>query len=232
MKKTPSNGNYRRKADSQESDIVKERITFESALREEGMDEVFVARKLKELLRAQRQRWNPRKRSWEKFENYGTQLAALSEIAKIFCIHRKDSEGEGEQVLVDIDMSAIPPERLRGLASPSDGSYGSAPNSREPEVDKEGITYESALREEGIDEVFVARKLKELLRAQGQRWNSKEGCWNRFEDYDIRLAALREIAKIRGLYRKDSEDENKGVLIDLGGLTPKSVRERANGESP
>jgi len=226
MKKASSNGNYRRKANSQESDIVEERITCESALREEGIDEVFVARKLKELLRAQRQRWNPRKRSWDKFEDYDTQLAALSESAKTLCMYRKDLEGGDVQVL--IDMSAIPPKRLRELASPSDGSYRSTPNSREPEVDKGKITYESALREEGIDEVFVARKLKELLRAQGQRWNSKEGCWNKFEDYDIRLAALREIAKIRGLYRKDSEGTDVPVLIHLGKLMPKEFREPAD----
>jgi hypothetical protein len=114
MKKASSNGNYRRKADSQESDIVKEGITCESALREEGIDEVFVARKLKELLRAQRQRWNPKKRSWDKFEDYDTQLAALSESAKTLCMYRKDLEGGDVQVL--IDMSVIPPKRRPELS--------------------------------------------------------------------------------------------------------------------
>src|SRR5258707_1351034 len=97
----------------------------------------------------------------------------------------------------------------------SNGNYRRKANSQESDIVEGRITYESALREEGIDEVFVARKLKELLRAQGQRWNSKEGCWNKFEDYDIRLAALREIAKIRGLYRKDSEGTDVPVLIHL-----------------
>ena len=108
MKKTPSNGNY---ADSQEPGAVKEEITYESALREEGIDERFVARKLKDLLRAQGRRWNPKKGTWEKFEDYGTQLAALREIAKIFDIYPKDPEGADRPIRIDI--SAIPFRRER-----------------------------------------------------------------------------------------------------------------------
>ncbi len=113
--------------------------------------------------------------------------------------------------------------------TPSDGRYRSVPNSQEPAVAKEGITYESALREEGIDEAFVARKLKDLLRAQGRRWNPKKGSWEKFEDYGIQLAALREIAKIFGIYAKDPEDSDVPVIIDLGGLTPKEFRKPADG---
>jgi hypothetical protein len=69
MKKAASNGSYRRKANSRESDIVKEKITCESALREEGIDEAFVARKLKGLLRAEGRRWNPKTRTLEKCED-------------------------------------------------------------------------------------------------------------------------------------------------------------------
>ncbi len=108
MKKTPSNGNY---ADSQEPGAVKEEITYESALREEGIDERFVARKLKDLLRAQGRRWNPKKGSWEKFEDYGTQLAALREIAKIFGIYPTDSGGADVPRIINI--SAIPMRRER-----------------------------------------------------------------------------------------------------------------------
>jgi len=57
--------------------------------------------------------------------------------------------------------------------TPSNGSCRSVRNSQGPEVVKEKITYESALQEEGIDEMFVARKLKDLSRAQGRRWNPK-----------------------------------------------------------
>jgi hypothetical protein len=109
MKKTPTNGSYRRTANSREPGIDKETITYEAALREEGIDEVFVARKLKKLLRAQGRRWNPKKGSWEKCEDYDTQLAALSESAKTLCMYRKDSEGGDVQVL--IDMSSIPQKR-------------------------------------------------------------------------------------------------------------------------
>jgi hypothetical protein len=97
------------------------------------------------------------------------------------------------------------------------------PNSQEPRVAKEGITYESALREEGIDEVFVAKKLKALLRAQGCRWNPKKGSWENFEDYGTQLAALREIAKILDIYPrrepgKDSENTNKVLVINTSAI--------------
>ena len=99
------------------------------------------------------------------------------------------------------------------------GSYQSTANSQEPAVVKEEITYESALRAEGIDEVFVARKLKDLLGAQTQRWNPKKGSWQKFEDYGIQLAALREIAKILGIYPKDPEDADGSVrTINISGI--------------
>jgi len=112
----------------------------------------------------------------------------------------------------------------------SDGRYRSVPNSQESGVATEGITYESALRKEGIDEAFVARKLKDLLRAQGRRWNPKKGSWEKFEDYGTQLAALREIAKIFGIYAKDPEDTDAPVVIDLGMLTPKEFRKPADGK--
>ena len=88
------------------------------------------------------------------------------------------------------------------------------------ESPKKEITYESALREEGIDEVFVARKLKDLSRAQGRRWNPKKGSWEKFEDYGTQLAALREIAKILGIYavEKDLENENRTCKINISAL--------------
>jgi hypothetical protein len=91
------------------------------------------------------------------------------------------------------------------------GGYQSTRNSQEPAVVKEEITHESALRAEGIDEVFAARKLKDLLGAQTQRWNPKKGSWQKFQDYGIQLAALREIAKILGIYPKDPEDADGPV---------------------
>ena len=110
------------------------------------------------------------------------------------------------------------------------GSYKSTPNSQEPAVVKEEITYESALRAEGIDEVFVARKLKDLLQAQGRRWNPKKESWEKFEDYATQLAALREVAKIFGIYAKDPDDTDKVVQIHLGSLTPKEFREPTDGK--
>src|SRR5258708_37708623 len=84
--------------------------------------------------------------------------------------------------------------------TPSNGNGGSVPSSQGPRVVKKEITYDSALREEGIDEVFVAKKLKALLRAQGRRWNPKKGSLAKWEDYVTQLAAFREIAKSLGIY--------------------------------
>src|SRR5712692_6714959 len=98
------------------------------------------------------------------------------------------------------------------------GSYQSTANSQEPPVAKKEITYESALRAEGIDEVFVARKLKDLLCAQTQRWNPKKESYQKFEDYGTQLAALREIAKIFGIYAKDSEEAHAPVSINISAL--------------
>jgi hypothetical protein len=106
------NGGYQSTRNSQEPAVVKEEITHESALRAEGIDEVFVARKLKDLLGAQTQRWNPKKGSWQKFEDYGTQLAALREIAKIFDIYPKDPE-DADGPVRTINISAIPFRRER-----------------------------------------------------------------------------------------------------------------------
>jgi hypothetical protein len=75
------------------------------------------------------------------------------------------------------------------------------------------------LREEGVDEAFVARKLKDLLRAQGRRWNPKKRTWEKFKDYDAQLAALREIAKISGIYGKDSEDTVVPPIV-ITNITP------------
>ena len=109
MNKTPSNGTRRSVLGSQGTRVVKEEITYESALRKAGIDEVFVARKLKDLAQAQGRQWNPKKGSWEKFEDYGTQLAALREIAKILGLYAKDSDDS--EVPTIIDISAIPMRR-------------------------------------------------------------------------------------------------------------------------
>jgi hypothetical protein len=101
---------------------------------------------------------------------------------------------------------------------PNDGRYRVAPNSQKAAAVKERITYESALRAEGIDEVFVARKLMDLLQAQGQRWNPKKGSWEKFEDYGTQLAALREIAKIFGIYGECSEGVRMPTVINLTGI--------------
>jgi len=116
------NGSYQSTANSQEPPVAKKEITYESALRAEGIDEVFVARKLKDLLGAQTPRWNPKKESYQKFEDYGTQLAALREIAKIFDIYPKDDDANGS--VRTINISALPMCRER--VSDGEQSIGTA----------------------------------------------------------------------------------------------------------
>ena len=109
MKNIAGNRRYRNVPNSQEAAVVREEITYESALRKAGIDEVFVARKLKDLAQAQERRWNPKKGSWEKFEDFGTQLGSVREIAKILGLYAKDSDDS--QVPTIIDISAIPMRR-------------------------------------------------------------------------------------------------------------------------
>ena len=88
----------------------------------------------------------------------------------------------------------------------------------------ETVTYESALRKQGIDEVTIAKKLKSLLDAKKRRWNPKKKSWEEFDDYDIQLAAAKEIAKIFGGYPSEGEGGGGDVMVDLGPLTPKEFR--------
>jgi hypothetical protein len=117
MNKAGSNGSDGHTVTSQGLGVAEEEMTYESALRREGIDEVFVARKLKELLRAQERRWNPKKESWEKFDDHGTQLAALREIAKILDIYPAQVDAENSSKILHVDISSIP--RRRNLVGPS-----------------------------------------------------------------------------------------------------------------
>jgi hypothetical protein len=86
------------------------------------------------------------------------------------------------------------------------------------------ITYESALRDAGVNEALIAKKLKSLLEAKQQRWNPKKKIFDELDDYDIQLAAAKEIIKIFGGYPLESEGGGGTVMIDLGSLTPKEFR--------
>lgn len=70
---------------------------------------------------------------------------------------------------------------------------------------------ESALLEQGVDVAFVGKRLKNMLEAKHRRWNNATQSWETFEDYGTQLEAIREIAKLLGLYptRKELEDEHK-----------------------
>ena len=109
----------------------------------------------------------------------------------------------------------------------SNRTYRNVPNSQEAAVAKEEITFESALREAGIDKASVAKKLMDLAQAKGQRWNPKKGSWEEFEDYRTQLAAHREIAKILDLYPKESRDSRVPTMINISAIPIR--RERADG---
>jgi hypothetical protein len=98
--------NYRRVANSRPAVVKKKTIEYESALQAEGIGAEFFARKLRDLLGAKVQRWNPKKESWEEFEDSRTQLAALSETAKILDIYPAE-EGAGDYIGVKV---IIPPD--------------------------------------------------------------------------------------------------------------------------
>jgi hypothetical protein len=91
------------------------------------------------------------------------------------------------------------------------------------------LTCESALREAGVDEALIAKKLKEQLEAKQPRWNPKKKEFGLFPDHDARLAALREAVKIFGGYPALSEDNHAPVIIDLTDSwmsRPRKSRER------
>ncbi|SRR5258708_18566512 len=77
------------------------------------------------------------------------------------------------------------------------------------------LTCESALREAGVDEARIAKKLKEQLEAKQPRWNPKKKAFDLFPDHDARLAAVREAVRIFGGYPSPSEDNQAPLIIDL-----------------
>jgi hypothetical protein len=92
----------------------------------------------------------------------------------------------------------------------------------------EQLTCESALREAGISEALIAKKLKEQLEAKQPRWNPEKKAFELFPDHDARRAALREAIKILGGYPSVDDTSHDGnVVVDLGMLTPKQFRQPA-----
>ena len=95
-------------------------------------------------------------------------------------------------------------------------NYRRGANSRV--VRKKKIEYESALQAEGINPVFLARKLEDLLGAQAPRWNPKTKSWEKFEDYDAQLAAFSETAKLLDIYPVEDDMGDVGVKVVLVGV--------------
>lgn len=86
---------------------------------------------------------------------------------------------------------------------------------------------EAVLREKGIDEAFLATKLNALLQAQKRQWNPNKKSWEKVDDHDIQMRALREVLKIFGVYPSAEEklDSRPPQKIDISGIA--ITRERA-----
>jgi hypothetical protein len=109
--------------------------------------------------------------------------------------------------------------------TPCEGSNGGAADSQIQRDVKDKITSEHAFQEEASEGVRVARKLMDLLEAKQPQWNPQEKCLEQVADHKTQLAALREIAKILGMYpTKDSDSVAPPVVIHLGQLTPREFR--------
>jgi hypothetical protein len=90
------------------------------------------------------------------------------------------------------------------------------------------VTCESALREVGVDEALIAKKLKEQLDAKQPRWNPEKKAFELFADNNARLAAIKEAIKIFGGYPSaDDTGRDRNLIVHLGPLTPTN-RERAD----
>jgi len=63
--------------------------------------------------------------------------------------------------------------------------------------------------------------MRDLLRAQGRRWNPKKRSWEKCEDYGTELAALREIAKILDIYPGEKRENKVGVKVILSPGCPR-----------
>ena len=86
---------------------------------------------------------------------------------------------------------------------------GKAREEQSSDAPKQQFRCESALRGQGVDEAFIAQRLVDMLQAKGKRWNAATKSWETFEDYGTQLAAVKEAAKILGLYPTQKELDSK-----------------------
>ena len=129
-------------------------------MREQGIDEARIAKKVKAQLQAKLQRWNPEKNSWEEFDDYGTQLAALKEIAKICGGYPLQSEDDDAPLIINI--SAIPRRR-----EAVDGNR--APTRPPSQLEEEGLAAKFRETVDGLGHLVtehVRRSRLELILAK------------------------------------------------------------------
>lgn len=194
-----------------------------SASRDAGINEELIAKELKEQLEAKRGRWNPKKKDHEQFPDNDARLAALRVTIKIFGGYLTENETNGEviyylhalkpglkddrRIIHRVDPN-VPPLARGAPAKPANGTVE--------------VICATALRHVGVDEAFIAKKLKELLEAKQPRWNPKKKELELVRDNDARLAAIKEVVKIFGSYPSDEEGP---VNIHMDWMTPKKYSE-------
>jgi len=71
------------------------------------VDVAFVAKRLKNMLEAKDRRWNNATKSWETFEDYGTQLEAIREAVKLLGLYPTRKELEDEHKPHEIEIRVV-----------------------------------------------------------------------------------------------------------------------------
>jgi len=94
------------------SGLPKHQVPCESALRELGVDAAFIAQRLVNMFDAKGKRWNPATKSYETFEDYVTQLAAIKEVAKLLGLEPTQKELEARHRPQEVVIRVVQDEQL------------------------------------------------------------------------------------------------------------------------
>src|SRR6266478_1454799 len=89
------------------------------------------------------------------------------------------------------------------------GSIDNATGGESSNSPKQQFPCEYALLKKGVDGSFVAQRLIDMLKARRKRWNTATKSRESFEDYEVQLAALEQIAKLLGLHPTQKELEGR-----------------------
>jgi hypothetical protein len=104
------------------------------------------------------------------------------------------------------------PEGIRGNARQAARAAGysdaTAQNSAHKMAARERIAIGDSLRNHGLDETAITKKLKFLLHAKTPKYNPGTKDFEIFEDGDIQLRTAQELSKLLDLYPAPKTDED------------------------